>query len=209
MLQGSQWRGDVEGLAVTGALDCFAPAELAMTEVGGPVANQVIVVVGRITRVHGVRGGVVVEVYTDEPERRFKVGASLRLEQSKQPLTVVEARNQGNRLIVSFRELSSREAAEAVVGQSLSSQVANDEEPSGAAEFFDRHLIGLAVISTKGEAVGRIVDVQHGAAQDLLVVQTEAGERLVPFVEALVPQVDLTKGQVTIADLPGLLEDES
>lgn len=58
-----------------------------------------------------------------------------------------------------------------------------------------------------GVSVGRVAEVLHMPAQDMLRVETDAGERLIPFVQALVPSVDLEAGSVRLADLPGLLED--
>jgi 16S rRNA processing protein RimM len=55
---------------------------------------------------------------------------------------------------------------------------------------------------------GRVIEVQHPGAQDLLVVEISGGRRrLVPFVAALVPDVDLAAGTLTLVDLPGLLDD--
>jgi 16S rRNA processing protein RimM len=49
--------------------------------------------------------------------------------------------------------------------------------------------------------------VLHLPAQDVLAVATPAGERLVPFVADLVPEVDVAAGRVVVRPIPGLLED--
>ena len=73
-------------------------------------------------------------------------------------------------------------------------------------EFRDHELIGLSVRTTTGEAVGVVTDVLH-YGQDLLVVRRRAGEELlVPFVKAIVPEVDLTTGVLLIDPPPGLLD---
>ena len=76
-------------------------------------------------------------------------------------------------------------------GTSLAVEVDPDERPHGDEEFYDRHLRGLRVIDHLGEEVGDVADVVHLPSQDLLVIATPAGERYVPFVAALVPEVDL------------------
>ena len=82
-----------------------------------------------------------------------------------------------------------------------------DERPSEPEEYFDRQLAGLRVLDAAGKHAGEVVEVLHLPAQDCLVVETGAGRRLVPFVSALVPRVDLEAGEVQLADVGGLLED--
>ena len=72
-------------------------------------------------------------------------------------------------------------------------------------EFYDRQLIGLQATTPDGADVGRVGSVLHLPAQDVLEIQT-AGPRLVPFVEALVPDVDLEAGRLTVVDVAGLLD---
>ncbi len=172
------------------------------------------VVVGRVGRPHGVRGEVSVEPRTDEPERRFAAGAVLRVRRPGDgppppydALTVEATRWHQDRLLVSFREVTGRDAAETARGLVLHVPVVPDETPEDAEEFYDHQLRGLAVVTTEGQPAGIVVDVLHSGAQDLLVVQ-RAGRKdaLVPFVNALVPEVDLAGGRLVVADRPGLLE---
>ena len=88
-------------------------------------------------------------------------------------------------------------------------QVDADELPEDAEEFYDHQLIGLRAITVEGNEVGEVADVRHGAGQDLLVIETAKGEVLVPFVSAIVPEIDLAAGSLTIADRPGLLDPEA
>jgi 16S rRNA processing protein RimM len=64
------------------------------------------------------------------------------------------------------------------------------------------------VETAEGEVVGELERVQHGAAQDLLVIRTPDREILFPFVSAFVPDVDVRGGRIVIDDKPGLLETE-
>jgi len=170
------------------------------------MTDTVEVVVGVVVKAHGVRGDVVVDSHSDEPSR-FAPGALLRTEHRK--LTVVSSRQlAGARLVVGFDGVETRNDAEALVGATLLADVSSDERPVDKAEYFDRHLVGLAACLPDGTAVGQVTDVLHGAAQDILVIKTDAGERLVPFVEALVPAVNLDEQRLIIADIPGLLSDE-
>jgi 16S rRNA processing protein RimM len=172
------------------------------------------VVVGRIGRPHGVHGEVSVEPRTDEPRRRFTDGAVLRTQSpgngsalGSRPaaLTVEGSRWHQDRLLVRFADVSDRSAAEALRGLLLVADVDAEESPEDPEEFYDHQLVGLSVTTTDGVAVGSVTAVLHSGAQDLLVVETERGEALVPFVGALVPVVDVGAGLVQVADRPGLL----
>ncbi len=174
------------------------------------------VVVGRIGRPHGVRGDVTVEPRTDEPERRFAVGAVLRTQTpqgtppqgSNRPaeLTVSAARWHQSRLLVSFEGVGDRDAAEGVRGLLLAVEVDPDEAPEDPEEFYDHQLVGLRVLTSDGEDVGELAEVLHGPGQDLLSVKAPDGrEILVPFVTELVPEVDVPGGRLVVHALPGLL----
>ena len=168
--------------------------------------DEVEVTAGLVGRAHGVRGEVNIEVRTDEVERRFASGAVLYTEAGA-ALTVARARNASGRLIVAFDEVPDRNAAEALRGSELLARVPADEAPSGAEEYFDRQLVGLKVRDAAGVASGTVREIMHAPAQDILVIDTPDGERLVPFVAALVPTVDLGDGYLQLADVGGLLSD--
>jgi 16S rRNA processing protein RimM len=176
------------------------------------VTQTVEVVVGRIGKPHGIRGQVTVDVRTDEPERRFADGAALRAEPPGgsafgfSTLTVTAAHWHGTTLLVSFEEIRDRTAAEGARGVVLHADIPADESPEDPEEFYDHQLVGLAAHDSGGERLGEVTGLLHGGAQDLLVVTTPDGrEALVPFVAALVPEVDLAGGRVVIDDRPGLV----
>jgi 16S rRNA processing protein RimM len=173
--------------------------------------DTIDVVIGRIGKPHGVRGEVTVEVRTDEPERRFRVGAPVRAARpngSAAPwprLTVTATRWHQSALLVSFEELPDRTTAETARGLLLHADVPSDESPADPDEFYDHQLVGLSAVDLDGRVLGAVTAVVHGA-QDLLQVRaTDGRDALVPFVAALVPEVDVPAGRVVIADRPGLV----
>ncbi len=177
------------------------------------MSETVEVIVGAIGRAHGIRGDVAIDVRTDEPEHRFADGARLRTSVGS-VLTVASSRWHSGRLLVHFAELVDRTAVEAVRGQTLLVDVPADESPVDEAEYYDRQLVGLAVLDSGGASVGRVTDVLHLPLQDALEVRLDdpAGAgggptRIIPFVAALVPTVDLAAGHVRLAEVPGLLRD--
>jgi 16S rRNA processing protein RimM len=207
-------------------------------------------VVGRITRPHGVRGEVSVEVRTDEPDRRFAVGRVLATDPpAAGPLTVESLRWHSGRLLIQFAGVADRNQADELRGTWLTLDSAEAGPSDDPDEFHDVELIGLAVVTTSGQPVGRVTDVRH-FGQDLLVIEPQptdavkpqpagpvgsgpatagpaptgpagrgpalsargAGraaadsELLVPFVAAIVPEVDVAAGRLVIDPPPGLLE---
>jgi 16S rRNA processing protein RimM len=168
------------------------------------------VVVGRVGRAHGVRGDVAVEVRTDEPERRFAPGAVLTTEpESAGPLTVRRSRWHSGRLLLSFERVDDRTTAEALRGVELVVTVDPSERPADPEEHYDRHLRGLTVHRPDGLLLGRVSDVVHLPAQDLLEVTDPSGRPvLVPFVAALVPEVDVPGGRVVVDPPAGLFDDD-
>jgi 16S rRNA processing protein RimM len=169
------------------------------------------VVVGRIGKPHGIRGEVTIDVRTDEPDRRFAPGLRLRAQPPRggtftaTELTVAGTRWHQSTLLVTFEELTDRTAAEGARGVLLRAEIAADERPEDPEEFYDHQLIGLTAYDLEGAELGEVAGVTHGA-QDLLQIRTTDGrDALVPFVSALVPEVDLAGSRVVIADRPGLV----
>lgn len=169
------------------------------------------VVVGRVGRAHGIRGDVAVDVRTDEPDRRFAPGARLPTDPATAgPLTVESVRWHSGRLLVTFAGVVDRTTAEALRGTLLLAEVDPGERPEDPDEFYDHQLVGLSVVTVAGRAVGQVAEVLHLPGQDLLAVRDEEDrEQLVPFVAALVPEVDLDAGRILLDPPPGLLPDVS
>ena len=181
------------------------------------------IAVGQIVRAHGIRGEVLVAVRTDEPDVRFVPGAVLATEPpGRGPLTVAAARWHTGRLLVAFEGVRDRNAAEDLRGTLLILDSAQIPSPDDPDEFYDHQLIGLGVVTAAGEPVGVVTDVLHHG-QDLLVVRRDgrpgtsgaqglagpaAGEALVPFVGAIVTDVDVAAGRLVIDPPPGLLDPD-
>ena len=182
------------------------------------------VIVGRVGRPHGIRGEVVIGVRTDEPDLRFAVGATLDVRRSadalsdqqsasqgeRSQLTVASARWHSGQLLVAFAGITDRTAAGELTGSWLSVDTSQLPEIADPDEFRDHELVGLSVRTCAGDSVGVVTDVLH-YGQDLLVVRRadgQDGEYLVPFVKAMVPEVDLQAGVLVIDPPPGLLDPE-
>lgn len=163
------------------------------------------VVVGRIGRPHGLRGDVTIEVRTDDPDARFAPGSVLLTDPAAVgPLTVASTGRSGQISLVRFDGIDDRDAAEALRGTLL--QIETDELPDiPNDEYYDHQLIGLIAVDPRGTELGRVSDVLHAPAASVLTVQRPDGtEELVPFVAAIVPEVDLAAGRLTIDPPDGM-----
>jgi 16S rRNA processing protein RimM len=170
-------------------------------------------VVGRISRPHGVRGELAVEVRTDDPELRLAAGAVLETEPAGTgPLTVEGTRWHSGRLLVRFADVEDRSAAESLRGTLLLVDSADLEDLPDPDSYRDHELVGLTVVGPDGAEVGAVTDVLHHG-QDLLVVAgsgSRAGaEILIPFVAAIVTEVDLEARLVRVDPPAGLLDPEA
>ena len=165
-----------------------------------------LLVVGRIGRAHGVLGEATIEVRTDVPDERFYIGAKLFTDpESAGPLTITAARDQNGILLLKFAEANNRNEIEKLRDTLLKAEVDMSHENLHEDEFHVQQLIGLKVETDEGIHVGTLTDVLNLPGQDLLAVETDNGEVLIPFVYEIVPEIDLETGIVTIIPPPGLL----
>ncbi|GGQ92882.1 ribosome maturation factor RimM [Kitasatospora griseola] len=165
-------------------------------------------VVGKIGRAHGIRGDVSVEVRTDEPELRLGPGAVLLTDPAGiGPLTVESGKVHSGRLLLRFAGVKDRTAAEALRGTFLIAEVDPEETPDDPDEYYDHQLIGLDVVLTDGTLIGELTEVVHLPYQDLLtVLRPDGTEVLIPFVEQIVPTIDLDEQRAVITPPPGLID---
>lgn len=161
--------------------------------------------VARIGKPHGIRGEVTVQVFTDDPETRFAPGEVLQTEPaSAGPLTVRSARWNKAILVIGFVEVPDRNRAEELRGTQLFAEALETKEDEEG--WYEHDLVGLKAL-VDGVQVGTVSELVTGAAQDLLVIERPGGaDLLVPFVEEIVPEIDLDGGFVTLTPPPGLLE---
>ncbi|MEH3154190.1 MAG: ribosome maturation factor RimM [Gordonia paraffinivorans] len=168
--------------------------------------------VGRIVKSHGVRGEVVVDVRTDDPDSRFAPGTVLRGKlprgAGERSFGVVSARDHGDRLLVRLDGVDDRTAADDLRGVVLvvdADSVTSGDDPD---EFYDHEIIGVPVRTVGGDEVGTLADVLHLPGGDTLVVAVGEDEHrrevLVPFVAEIVPTVTTTVVEIDPPD--GLLD---
>lgn len=166
-----------------------------------PPGNSPGLVVGKVTKAHGLRGEVTVLVLT-EVDSRFEPGSVVHLEDGRL-LTVDAVRPDRGRLLVTFEGFPDRTAAEALAGRYLF--VAEDdvpELPEGA--FWPHQLEGCDVVTDNGRPLGTIREVVLGVANDIWVTGPPEAELLIPALKDVVVSVDIPGRRVVVREVPGL-----
>lgn len=167
--------------------------------------------VGRLTKAHGLKGALKLELFTDDPDKRFTPGSVFTLQvPTSSPwhgktLTLAELRWYNGQPVGFFEGIADRTGAESLVKAILWIDQDADEADEPDA-WYDFQLVGLRALRD-GAEVGTVARVEHFPAQDLLVIRAGEREVLVPFVSAIVPSVDITAGTVTITPPVGLFEE--
>ena len=177
-----------------------------------PRPGQTELRVGRLTKAHGLKGALKLELFTDEPDRRFVPGAVFTLQvptASKwhgKTIELIELRWYNGHPVGFFAGVDDRTEAETLVKAILWVSQDAKQLPEEEDAWYDHQLVGLSALRD-GAEVGTVTRVDHFPAQDLLVVRTAHGEVLVPFVAAIVPEVDIAAGTVTLTPPAGLFEE--
>ncbi|PWD52369.1 ribosome maturation factor RimM [Serinibacter arcticus] len=161
-------------------------------------------ILGRIGAAHGLRGEVRIEVRTDDPARLAAGTAVLTDDPLVGELTVARLREASGRATISFEQVTDRDDAEAMRGLLILAPAQAE-----ADAWYPEDLVGLAARGDDGRPLGTVVEVRAMPAHDVLVVREPSGARtFVPFVEAIVPGVDVAGGFVVLTPPGGLLADE-
>jgi 16S rRNA processing protein RimM len=169
-------------------------------------------VVARIGKPHALRGEVTVQLHTDDPQTRLAVGNVLptRAEAGTgvpRQLTVASTRVHRGIWLVGFEEIPDRTGAESLRGTRLLAPEGDLAEDDTAEGWYEEELAGLEARDPEGTVIGAVVGLDLGVGQDRLVIELPDGSRtLIPFVEAIVPTVDVEAGHIVVDAPAGLLD---
>jgi 16S rRNA processing protein RimM len=152
--------------------------------------------VGRIGRAHGIAGEATIEVRSDEPQLRFAIGARVQTD-TRGDLTITSHRLHNGTLLLGFVGVTDRNGVEALRDTLLYADV-DITEQSAPNEYHVMQLIGCQAFLESGELFGELTDVLNLPGQDVLSIATASGEVLIPFVQQLVPHVDVVARKVIV-----------
>jgi 16S rRNA processing protein RimM len=164
------------------------------------------VCLGTIVGVHGVRGAVRIKSFTADPADIAAYGAVSDESGERRFEVKVLGRTRGA-VLARLTGVADRNAAEALRGVRLYVPRAALPE-ANEDEFYHADLIGLPVETREGAPLGRVRAVHNFGAGDILELRDESGrEILLPFSDAVVPEIDLATGRIVAAPPDGLLDD--
>ena len=164
-------------------------------------------VVARIGRAHGVLGEATIEVRTDQPEDRFFIGSVLATEPTTfGPLTITSVRDHNGTLLLGFKGVNDRNQVEELRDVLLLAEV-DIEADSTEDDFHVQQLLQCQVRTEDGLEIGLVTDVINLPGQDVLAVDYNGREVLIPFVKAIVPIVDVKNRKITVVPPAGLLDE--
>ncbi|MEJ2504089.1 MAG: ribosome maturation factor RimM [Gemmatimonadota bacterium] len=176
------------------------------------VPEPEFLVVGHLSKAHGVRGDLLIQPLTDRPEEVFAVGRRViigdeRGQVGESPLErrVEEGRPYKRGWMAHLEGVADRSTAEELAGRYLLVPAAERGRPADG-EFFYHQLLGLRVETVSGEVVGTVREVYETEPRHLLEVKGGAGIHLVPFDRRIIRSIELESGRVVIDPPAGLLE---
>jgi 16S rRNA processing protein RimM len=160
-------------------------------------------VVGRIGRAHGVLGEATVQVQTDDPDVRFKVGAKLSLDNGKD-LTIRSARWHNQILLLAFDGIIDRNQIEELRDQMISAEV--DITSLSPGEYHYQQLLGCQVFLQNDELIGEVDEIVKLPGQDLLSVAKNGKKVLIPMVKKIIISIDVSAKKIVVDPPEGLLD---
>jgi 16S rRNA processing protein RimM len=175
---------------------------------GSPLPGEpAYLAVGKLRHAHGVHGEILMEVYTDFPER-LQPQDILYLGPADAELKLVKSRTHHEGLLMSFEGYSTPEEVGELRNQIVYVRT-EDRPPLPDGEYYQHQLIDLTVVSEEGVNIGTVVEILETGASDVLVVRPETGpDVLIPVADAFIKRIDLVKRDITVHIIPGMLAEE-
>ena len=166
-----------------------------------------LVAIAKILRPRGLRGEVVAEVLTDFPERfdgLEEVTVMLPGEQRRE-LSLENAWFQKERIVLKFKGVDSIEDAEMLRDAEICVSEAQAVELE-EGEFFDWQLESCEVVTIAGELVGKVRELLRTGGTEVLIIDGDDREVMVPFAESICVEVDIEGKRIVIDPPEGLLD---
>lgn len=166
---------------------------------GSPQGGEpVFLVIGKLRRSHGLSGDVIMDVYTDFPER-LSVGKTLLIGESRRPLVIRSLRPKDKELLIGFEGYTSSESTVDLRNQLV--YVSAAELPAlPAGEYYHHELVGLRVVGTDGSEIGTLDEILETRANDVYVIKKADGkEILIPAVDEFILEINLEQRTIKVA----------
>lgn len=165
-----------------------------------------LVTIGKITGTHHLKGVVKANISLSEPE--IIIGERVMVEKpngEKKILSVVKLSNLvGDKVVIEFEEITNKTEGNLLAGGLI--KINRDILGMAEDEYLLEDLLGMTVITSENENIGKVVDVFDTAAHDIIVVEDETTETLIPNIENFVKDIDFDKNEIYVEILDGMRE---
>ena len=165
-----------------------------------------LVTIGKITGTHHLKGAVKANISLSEPE--IIIGERVmveKLKKKKKILSVVKLSNLvGDKVVIEFEEITNKTEGNLLAGGLI--KINRDILGMAEDEYLLEDLLGMTVITSENENIGKVVDVFDTAAHDIIVVEDETTETLIPNIENFVKDIDFDKNEIYVEILDGMRE---
>jgi 16S rRNA processing protein RimM len=171
------------------------------------VADDDLLLVGRIARAHGNRGQVIVNLETDFAEERFTVGRVLTVGPPGRQVErrIESVRFHQGRPILSLEGIATMDLAEALAGADLW-MPASAMPPLPAGTYYRHDLVGCEVRDLDERIIGRVTAVEGPLERSHLIVDSGHGEVMIPLAEEICVRVDPAAKRIVVNPPAGLLD---
>jgi 16S rRNA processing protein RimM len=172
-----------------------------------PNREPAFLVLGKLRRAHGVKGEIPLELYTQLTELLVP-GSQVFVGEEHQPLTIESTRWKSDLLLLKFEEINDRTEVSALTNELVYIQT-GQLPPLGQGDYYFHELIGLNVYTQDGEYLGILMEVLETGANDVYLVQNDAGEEiLIPAIEQSILEIDLNQEKMVVSRMEWYGEGE-
>jgi 16S rRNA processing protein RimM len=169
------------------------------------VADDDLLLIGRIARAHGNKGQVIVNLDTDFPDERFTVGTRVLVGSAAAPTTITSTRFHQGRAVIGLEGIGTIDEADALAGAEL--KVPASTLPALPDGTYYRHdLVGCDVQDTEGRLIGDVIRVEGPLEASRLIVKAPQGEVLIPLVADICIEIAPLERRIRVRAPEGLLE---
>lgn len=163
-----------------------------------PLGEPVFLVIGLLKRSHGLKGDVVMDIYTDFPER-LSPGKTVFIGSEHRPLKIRNIRPSNKEVLIGFEGYQNPESTADLRNQLV--YVAMTDVPTlPEGEYYHHQLMGLRVVDKAGQTIGILHEILETGANDVYVVITDEGnEILIPAVDEFILEISLERGEMRVS----------
>ena len=170
---------------------------------GSPTGEPLYLTVGFLRRPHGVRGGIIMDLHTDFPER-LRAGRKLYVGDDHKPMTLESVRPHGNGVLVKFKSIETPEYAARFRNQWVFTRT-KDAPPLPEGQIYQHELFGLRIVDEDDNLLGELTEIIETGANDVYVVTNDAGkEILLPAIPSVILNLDTDRRFMRVHLLDGL-----